>query len=63
MVHVNHLNAEGVADYKTKVEGAGEHTITVNIAYTKPDGTLPPLPKRLNIQLVCLQVLLYSWKK
>jgi gliding motility-associated protein GldM len=33
------LNAEGVADYKTKVEGAGEHSVTVNIAYTKPDGS------------------------
>ncbi len=26
------LNADGVADYKTKVEGAGEHTVTVNIS-------------------------------
>ena len=33
------LNADGVADYKTKVEGAGEHSVTVNIAYTKPDGS------------------------
>ena len=33
------LNAEGVADYKTKVEGAGEHSVTVNIAYFKPDGS------------------------
>ncbi len=33
------LNTDGVADYKTKVEGAGEHTVTVNIAYTKPDGS------------------------
>jgi gliding motility-associated protein GldM len=33
------LNSDGVADYKTKVEGAGEHTLTVNIAYFKPDGS------------------------
>ena len=33
------LNNDGVADYKTKVEGAGEHSLTVNIAYTKPDGS------------------------
>ncbi len=33
------LNEQGVADYKTKVEGAGEHSITVNIAYFKPDGS------------------------
>ncbi|HEY2649755.1 MAG TPA: GldM family protein, partial [Puia sp.] len=33
------LNTDGVADYKTKVEGAGEHTVEVKIAYTKPDGT------------------------
>jgi gliding motility-associated protein GldM len=33
------LNDKGVADYKTKVEGAGEHSITVNIAYYKPDGS------------------------
>ena len=39
------LNADGVADYKTKVEGAGEHTVTVNIAYTKPDGTTATIPK------------------
>jgi len=39
------LNADGVADYKTKVEGTGEHTVTVNIAYTKPDGTTATIPK------------------
>ncbi len=33
------LTADGTADYKTKVEGAGEHTVTVDIAYTKPDGS------------------------
>jgi gliding motility-associated protein GldM len=41
------LNADGVADYKTKVEGAGEHTVTVNIAYTKPDGTVATIPKTI----------------
>jgi len=39
------LNSDGVADYKTKVEGTGEHTVTVNIAYTKPDGTTATIPK------------------
>jgi gliding motility-associated protein GldM len=39
------LNADGVADYKTKVEGAGEHSVTVNIEYTKPDGTKTTIPK------------------
>ncbi len=41
------LNADGVADYKTKVEGTGEHTLTVNIAYTKPDGTIATIPKTI----------------
>jgi gliding motility-associated protein GldM len=41
------LNADGVADYKTKVDGAGEHTVTVNIAYTKPDGTVATIPKTI----------------
>jgi gliding motility-associated protein GldM len=39
------LNADGVADFKTKVSGAGEHNITVNIVYTKPDGTTATIPK------------------
>ncbi len=39
------LNSDGVADFKTKVEGTGEHTVTVNIAYTKPDGTIATIPK------------------
>ncbi|HCL84691.1 MAG TPA: gliding motility protein GldM, partial [Chitinophagaceae bacterium] len=33
------LNEDGVAAFKTKVDGAGEHSVTVNIAYTKPDGS------------------------
>jgi gliding motility-associated protein GldM len=41
------LNSDGVADYKTKVDGAGEHTVTVNIAYTKPDGTVATIPKTI----------------
>ena len=41
------LNADGVADFKTKVEGAGEHNVTVNIAYTKPDGTIAIIPKTI----------------
>jgi gliding motility-associated protein GldM len=39
------LNADGVAEYKTKVAGAGEHTVAVNIVYTKPDGTTASIPK------------------
>jgi len=41
------LNADGVADYKTKVEGAGAHEVTVNISYTKPDGTTAVIPKTI----------------
>lgn len=41
------LNADGVADYKTKVEGAGPHEMTVNISYTKPDGTTATIPKTI----------------
>ena len=33
------LNADGVADYKSKVSGTGAHDVTVKIEYTKPDGT------------------------
>jgi gliding motility-associated protein GldM len=41
------LNTDGVADFKTKVAGAGEHTLTVNIEYTKPDGTKQPITKTI----------------
>jgi gliding motility-associated protein GldM len=41
------LNTDGVADFKTKVEGTGEHTLTVNISYTKPDGTNASIPKTI----------------
>jgi len=34
------VNDDGVADFKTKAEGSGEHTVTVHIVYAKPDGTL-----------------------
>ncbi len=33
------LNASGTADFMTKAEGAGEHTVMVHIHYTKPDGS------------------------
>jgi gliding motility-associated protein GldM len=33
------IGADGTALYKTKAEGAGEHTVMVHIQYTKPDGT------------------------
>jgi len=38
------VNDQGVAEYKVKAEGAGEHTVMVNIAYTKPDGTKDTKP-------------------
>jgi gliding motility-associated protein GldM len=33
------LGTDGTAEYKTKADGAGEHTVMVHITYTKPDGT------------------------
>ena len=33
------LNDKGFAEYKTKVDAAGEKTMEVKIEYTKPDGT------------------------
>jgi gliding motility-associated protein GldM len=39
------LNSQGVADFKTKVEGAGPHSIDVKIVYTKPDGTQETIVK------------------
>ncbi|MDP4128715.1 MAG: gliding motility protein GldM [Bacteroidota bacterium] len=33
------LGADGTADFKTRADGAGEHTVMVHIQYTKPDGT------------------------
>jgi gliding motility-associated protein GldM len=34
------VNEEGVADFKTKAEGSGEHTVSVHIVFAKPDGSL-----------------------
>jgi gliding motility-associated protein GldM len=39
------VNDEGVADFKTKAEGGGEHTVSVHIVYAKPDGTLASVDK------------------
>jgi gliding motility-associated protein GldM len=39
------VNNEGVADFKTKAEGGGEHTVSVHIVYAKPDGTLASVDK------------------
>jgi gliding motility-associated protein GldM len=36
---------DGVAEFKTKVSGTGEHTVNVNIVYTKPDGTTATINK------------------
>jgi len=33
------IGSDGTANFKTKAEGAGEHTVNVHIVYTKPDGT------------------------
>jgi gliding motility-associated protein GldM len=37
-VHQN-LTSDGMADYKTKVDAAGQKTIAVRIEYAKPDGS------------------------
>lgn len=34
------LNADGAAEYKTKVESAGEKSVEVKIKYAKPDGSI-----------------------
>jgi len=34
------VNDDGVADFKTKAEGSGEHTVMVHIQYAKPDGSM-----------------------
>jgi gliding motility-associated protein GldM len=34
------VNDDGVADFKTKAEGSGEHTVMVHIEYAKPDGSI-----------------------
>jgi len=39
------VNDDGVADFKTKAEGSGEHTVTVHIVYAKPDGSLVSVDK------------------
>ena len=33
------MGPDGTATFKTKGEGAGEHTVNVHIVYTKPDGS------------------------
>ena len=41
------LNANGVAEYKTTVGAPGSYTKTVNITYTKPDGTTASIPRKV----------------
>jgi gliding motility-associated protein GldM len=41
------LNAEGIAEFKTAVGGPGTYTKTVNITFTKPDGTTSTIPKKV----------------
>ncbi len=36
---------DGAAEYKTKAEGAGEHSVNVHIVYYKPDGSSVPVDK------------------
>jgi gliding motility-associated protein GldM len=42
------VNDDGVADFKTKVEGSGPRTVMVHIQYAKPDGTLVTEDKPVN---------------
>ncbi len=42
------LNAQGVAEYKTKVGGTGAYSKTVNISFKKPDGTPAQLTKKID---------------
>ncbi len=39
------VDNEGEADFKSKAEGAGEHTVNVHIVYAKPDGTMATVDK------------------
>ena len=41
------LNTDGVAEYKTKVESAGEKTVEVKIEYFKPDGSKDKVTKMI----------------
>jgi gliding motility-associated protein GldM len=41
------LNQDGVAVYKTTVNGAGEHVVNVNVAFTKPDGNPATMTKQI----------------
>jgi gliding motility-associated protein GldM len=42
------VNDDGVADFKTKVEGSGPKTVMVHIQYAKPDGSLVTEDKPVN---------------
>jgi gliding motility-associated protein GldM len=39
------IGAEGTAEFKTKAEGAGEHSVSVHIQYAKPDGSMANVDK------------------
>lgn len=39
------INSDGEADFKTKAEGVGQHTVSVHIVYAKPDGTMASVDK------------------
>ncbi len=41
------LNADGVAEFKTKVESAGAKSVLVKIEYTKPDGSKAEVTKEI----------------
>lgn len=42
------VNSEGVASYSVTASGAGNHSVPVNVTYTKPDGTKES--KTFNVQ-------------
>jgi gliding motility-associated protein GldM len=42
---VQPLGPDGTAEYKTKAEGAGEHSVSVHIQYAKPDGSIATTDK------------------
>ena len=42
------LNADGLAEYKTKVGSTGSYSKTVNITFVKPDGTPSSITKKID---------------
>lgn len=42
------LNSEGVAEFKTNVGGPGSYSKNVNISFTKPDGSVASISKKVD---------------